>query len=415
MTVTSRLSEQHHHDESTHSLCSFGALDAKYPSQDDVNAYADAYAEQAIEKFHQRSHLACASIPMVLPSDVLIGKNIGDEGGFAVVSDVEMGGKHYAMKHLRPSILGSDRKNFSMAAADLLKEAEFESAFQNHPHIVSIHAKHVSHDCMGNNFIIIDRLTQTLEQRIKWSWSERQKTCQTPLDHKKFMSERLQVALHICETLHFLHSKNVVFRDLKAENLGFDTNDSVKLFDFGLAKELKDDQKFNNGKYKLTGNTGSHVYMAPEVAKGWKYDNTVDVYSFGVLLWEMMSVELSCRDEAQDWQGEVREFPAVDWWPDELKILIKKCCASFAKMRPTSAVVETALGAILAALQNEIAEAELEAAAPSTKQFLFMGSRGVRREAAPVEKKSKESEKKSKEKPLKSGAKGGGLLRRFRK
>jgi serine/threonine protein kinase len=408
MTVTSsQLSEQHHH-ESSHSLASFGALDAKYPSQDeDVNAYADAYAERAIEKFRHRSHLECSSIPLVLPSDVLVGKNIG-EGGFAVVSDVEMGGKQYAMKHLRPSVLDSDRKNFSMAAADLLKEAEFESAFQNHPHIVSIYAKHVSHDCMGNNFIIIDHLTQTLEQRIKWSWTERKKTCQTLLDHQKFMAERLQVALHICETLHFLHSKNVIFRDLKAENLGFDHSDSVKLFDFGLAKEMKDGQKSNNGKYKLTGNTGSHVYMAPEVAKGWKYDSTVDVYSFGVLLWEIMSVELACRDEAQNWQGEVREFPAVEWWPEELKVLIKKCCASFSKMRPTSDVVEKQLGGILEALRAEIAGSELAAAAKKTKKFSFMGSHGGRRDAETTEKKSKEEQ-------AKTGAKRGGLLRRFRK
>jgi serine/threonine protein kinase len=59
------------------------------------------------------------------------------------------------------------------------------------------------------------------------------------------------------------------------------------LYDFGLAKELKGPHE--NGKYKLSGNTGSWAYMAPEVAKGYKYNLSVDVYSYGILLWELLS------------------------------------------------------------------------------------------------------------------------------
>lgn len=52
----------------------------------------------------------------------------------------------------------------------------------------------------------------------------------------------------------------------KPENIGFDVKGVVKVFDFGLAKELHPEDKLANDTYKMTGNTGSIRYMAPEVA-----------------------------------------------------------------------------------------------------------------------------------------------------
>jgi serine/threonine protein kinase len=72
--------------------------------------------------------------------------------------------------------------------------------------------------------------------------------------------------------------------------LQFDVRARVKLFDFGLARELKDaDLAFPPDGYQATGLTGSRRYMAPEVALCKHYGFSADLYSYGVLFWESLS------------------------------------------------------------------------------------------------------------------------------
>jgi serine/threonine protein kinase len=72
---------------------------------------------------------------------------------------------------------------------------------------------------------------------------------------------------------------------------GFDAAGVLKLFDFGLAKRMDPMDKIETGLYLLTGNTGSLRYMAPEVARGEPYDQRVDTYSFGILFWQICSLQ----------------------------------------------------------------------------------------------------------------------------
>ena len=66
------------------------------------------------------------------------------------------------------------------------------------------------------------------------------------------MGDRLNdIAIPIAEAMKYLHSKNVIYRDLKPSNVGFDQNGTIKLFDFGLAREITDPGKC------MTGCTGS--------------------------------------------------------------------------------------------------------------------------------------------------------------
>ena len=64
----------------------------------------------------------------------------------------------------------------------------------------------------------------------------------------------------------------------------------MKLFDFGLAKELKDSDRNEDGLYKLTGTTGSFRYMAPEVSLGKPYNLTADVYSWSMIMWFILAL-----------------------------------------------------------------------------------------------------------------------------
>ena len=81
-----------------------------------------------------------------------------------------------------------------------------------------------------------------------------------------------------------------MYRDVKPQNCGFDVRDEVKIFDCDLIREF-DPEQSRNGTYQLTGQTGSTRYMAPEVALGMPYNESVDVYSFSILLWEILHLQ----------------------------------------------------------------------------------------------------------------------------
>lgn len=83
---------------------------------------------------------------------------------------------------------------------------------------------------------------------------------------KEALLHRLDVSRQICVAMKYLHENMVVFRDLKPDNVGFDINNGkVKLFDFGLAKELKARDRISENNYKNTRYVGTRRYMTPEV------------------------------------------------------------------------------------------------------------------------------------------------------
>jgi len=83
---------------------------------------------------------------------------------------------------------------------------------------------------------------------------------------------------------------------LKPDNIGFDQEGYVKLFDFGLAKELDPKTHIEDGAYHMTAKTGSRYYMAPEVALSKPYGLSADVYSFAILLWQLCSTAQPFED-----------------------------------------------------------------------------------------------------------------------
>ncbi|XP_058098391.1 serine/threonine-protein kinase STY46-like isoform X2 [Magnolia sinica] len=95
----------------------------------------------------------------------------------------------------------------------------------------------------------------------------------------------LKVAIDVSKGMNYLHQNNIIHRDLKAANLLLDEHEVVKVADFGLAR-------VQTQSGVMTAETGTYRWMAPEVIEHKPYDHKADVFSFGIVLWELLTGKL---------------------------------------------------------------------------------------------------------------------------
>lgn len=119
----------------------------------------------------------------------------------------------------------------------------------------------------------------------------RQLVAGRPLELKSALS----VAIQVTDALAYAHSKNIIHRDIKAGNIMVTDGGQVKILDFGLAKLLEDEQIEQHEGHDRTEITelgipyGTATYAAPEQARGERADERSDIFSTGVLLYEMLT------------------------------------------------------------------------------------------------------------------------------
>jgi eukaryotic-like serine/threonine-protein kinase len=165
------------------------------------------------------------------------------------------------------------------ADADRLSRLEREAtllAALNHPRIGAIYGIEENE---AGRFLVLELVEgDTLADRL----------VRGPLP----IETALKVALQIAEALEAAHDKGVIHRDLKPANIKLGADDSVKVLDFGLAKDLAvrgDDATATPLRTEIGAVMGTPAYMSPEQARGEVTGRQTDIWSFGVILFEMLA------------------------------------------------------------------------------------------------------------------------------
>lgn len=197
-------------------------------------------------------------------------------GHFRVEACIGRGGlgivyRAYDERLRRPVALKVLAESSSIAASRLLEEAR-AAASLTHPCIAAIHDVQ---EQRGVSFIVMELVEGT-------TLREEMKRRRLPF------GEALRYARDIAAGLARAHDSGIVHRDLKPENVMVTAEGGIKILDFGLAREAPESAPESSDPAR-TGVSGTPGYMAPEQAGGRRVDARADVFSFGVVFWEMLA------------------------------------------------------------------------------------------------------------------------------
>jgi serine/threonine protein kinase/Tfp pilus assembly protein PilF len=191
-------------------------------------------------------------------------------GGMGAVYDAEDTrlGRHVALKFI-PEELVNDRKSLER----FFWEARAASQL-NHPGICTIHD---IEDTDGHPFIVMERLEGvSLKDRI--------------LGKPMQLEEILDIGIQVSDALAACHAKGIIHRDIKPANIFITTSGQVKILDFGVAKlspGVRTEAGFDDPMTVAGDIFGTAVYMSSEQARGEELDARTDIFSFGVVMYQM--------------------------------------------------------------------------------------------------------------------------------
>ena len=210
-------------------------------------------------------------------------------GGYEILSSLGAGGMGEVYRG-RDTKLGREvaiKVLLEAVALDPDRISRFEReakalAALNHPHIAALHGME---EFERRHFLVMELVEgETLAERLQRG--------AIPIE------QTLRIAVQIAEGLEAAHEKGIVHRDLKPANVKITPDEKVKLLDFGLAKAMETETSAANlaqsPTLSLMGTRagvilGTAAYMSPEQARGLPADHRSDVFSFGVVLYEMLT------------------------------------------------------------------------------------------------------------------------------
>src|SRR5581483_8843513 len=260
------------------------------------------------------------------------------------------------------------------AKARFLQEAKLAGGFQ-HENIVSVfdYGEH-----QGKPYIVMEYLKgQDLREAIRGG-------------HLGGINDRLRIALSVSNALEYVHERAIVHRDIKPENLHIDANGRVKLMDFGIAKTA--DLSLTRTGMAM----GTPYYMSPEQISGSATSHLVDIYAYGLLIFELLTGVRGVSGETMEQVffqilNQPVDVAAMEnaGVPPAVRDLVLRCTAKRPEERPQSfRAVSEALRSILvgdgksatqaapapAAVQTT---APLQASAAKSRALLWVGAAAI--------------------------------------
>ena len=238
------------------------------------------------------------------------------------------------------------REDLIQATRDLILEAKYLARF-DHPNIVKLRGTSSIHQQQQQAFnspffLILDQVDQTLTEQIQlWKQEHIQQDTKPSASLSRTQNQlKLRYAWQLASALQYLHNRRIVYRDVKGDNVGLLWGDgsqsststaTVKLLDFGLCRELPPAQEETEGEglFQMTM-VGTRRYCAPEVVVGQGYNTKADVYSWAILVHEMISLSQpyavydhrQAHEEFVCHQGIRPEFLSKLKWSRDLKKLL---------------------------------------------------------------------------------------------
>ena len=216
-----------------------------------------------------------------------------------------------AIKSLPPEV-----KDNPKALSRFTREARVLASL-NHPNIATIHE--VLEETEGLSYLVLEYVAgQTLAERIAGARLKPQ--------------EALSIAQQIAEAMAAAHEHDVIHRDLKPGNIKITPEGKVKVLDFGLAKALGGEAENQQSTVTEPGRIiGTPAYMSPEQARGQETDKRCDIWSFGCVLYEMLTGKVpfegetvsdtlaAILDSDPDWHALPQATPA------NVQVLLRRC------------------------------------------------------------------------------------------
>ncbi|GMH66547.1 hypothetical protein TL16_g04456 [Triparma laevis f. inornata] len=254
------------------------------------------------------------------PFDLLtLDSNIG-KGTFGEVFKAHVHGKRVAVKQIFMNV--TDAEERAEMVKDFGKECRIMSMIR-HPNIVQFFGSVqeapnfciISELCEGN---VVDLLNLLSGRKINVTW--------------RLLWGIANGAASALNYLHFENETQIIHRDVKAENLLL----TEKLTDFGLSRVV-DVGKNNQAKHMTMCGTPS--WVAPEIFKGEAYNQKIDVYSYGIVLWELFCFRIPYKDEdpvklPYKVALDNKRPPLAPHIPQKFAALMEICWAADPKSRP---------------------------------------------------------------------------------